>query len=113
MIIVIFVVVFWIFEVAWLMYTYTVMADAANEGVRYAIVHSSDGPAWSATTKVVQNFAKTSLHDTSGMTVSVTPAAATVPNSIQVTVSYTYVPWLHGAISTPTMSAYAKGNLVR
>ena len=40
MIVVIFTVVFWIFELGWLMYTYAVMADAANEGVRYAIVHS-------------------------------------------------------------------------
>ncbi len=43
MIVVIFTVVFWIFELGWLMYTYAVMADAANEGVRYAIVvHLSD-----------------------------------------------------------------------
>ncbi len=33
-------VVFFVFELGWLMYTYSVLADAANEGVRYAIVHS-------------------------------------------------------------------------
>lgn len=115
MISVVFLVVFWIFEVAWLMYTYTVMADAANEGVRYAIVHSSDGQTagWPATSQIVKNFAKASLHDTSGITVNVTPNGATVPNSVQVQVTYTYVPWLNGLISTPTMTAYAKGNLVQ
>lgn len=116
MIIVVFTVVFWVFEIAWLMYTYTVMADAANEGVRYAIVHSSDGagtPAWATTTQVVKTFAKSSLHDTSAITVTVTPAAATVPNSVTVQVSYTYVPWLNGFMTPPTMTAYAKGNLVR
>ena len=30
MIVVIFTVVFWIFELGWVMYTYAVMADAAN-----------------------------------------------------------------------------------
>jgi Flp pilus assembly protein TadG len=121
MIVVIFTVVFWVFEVAWIMYTYTVMADAANEGVRYAIVHSGDSSdsggrtAWSATTQVVQNFARTSLHDTSGthLKVAVTPANAVVPNAVEVRVTYTYVPWLSQFISTPTMTTYAKGNLVR
>ena len=111
MIIVVFVVVFWVFEVAWLMYTYTVMADAANEGVRYAIVHSGDA---AGTTTVVKNFAKTSLHDTSSIAVSVTfPSGSTPPNPVLVSVTYTYVPWMKGAISTPTMTAYAKGMMVR
>jgi Flp pilus assembly protein TadG len=111
MIVVIFTVVFWVFEVAWLMYTYTVMADAANEGVRYAIVHSGDA---AGTTTVVKNFAKTSLHDTSAISVSVTfPTGTTPPNPVLVSVTYTYVPWLKGVISTPTMTTYAKGMMVR
>ncbi len=63
MIVVIFTVVFWIFELGWLMYTYSVMADAANEGVRYAIVHS--GGDVSGTQARVVSFARTSLHDVS------------------------------------------------
>jgi Flp pilus assembly protein TadG len=111
MIIVIFTVVFWVFEVAWLMYTYTVMADAANEGVRYAIVHSGDSAGATARVKA---FAATSLHDTSAISVSVTfPAGTTPPNPVQVSVTYTYVPWLKGVISTPTMKTYAKGMMVR
>jgi Flp pilus assembly protein TadG len=110
MIVVIFTVVFWVFEVAWLMYTYTVMADAANEGVRYAIVHSGDN---AGTTTVVKNFAATSLHDTSAISVSVTFASGTPPSPVQVSVTYTYVPWLKGLVSTPTMTTYAKGMTVR
>jgi Flp pilus assembly protein TadG len=111
MIVVIFTVVFWVFEVAWLMYTYTVMADAANEGVRYAIVHSGDS---AGTTARVKSFAATSLHDTSAISVSVTfPTGSTPPNPVLVSVTYTYVPWLKGVISTPTMTTYAKGMMVR
>src|SRR5436309_10832266 len=65
MIVVIFTVVFWIFELGWLMFTYTVMADAANEGVRYAVVHS--GGDVSGTQARVLTFARTSLHDVSSM----------------------------------------------
>ena len=61
MIVVIFTVVFWIFELGWVMYTYAVMADAANEGVRYAVVHSGGDAA--GTKAKVKTFAQTSLHD--------------------------------------------------
>ncbi|PYX88372.1 MAG: hypothetical protein DMG67_17340, partial [Acidobacteria bacterium] len=70
MIILIFTVVFWIFELGWLMYTYSVMADAANEGVRYSIVHSG-GDATGAKSKVI-TFASTSLHNVSALNTSVT-----------------------------------------
>lgn len=112
MITVIFTVVFWIFELGWLMYTYTVMADAANEGVRYAIVHS--GGDASGTAAKVQTFAATSLHNTSSMKVSVTfpDGSASPPNHVRVTVTYTYVPWLSNYISTPTMTTFAEGTMV-
>lgn len=112
MIVVIFNVVFWVFEVGWLTYTHSVMADAANEGVRYAIVHSGGDPA--GTRSRVLTFAQTSLHNTSALSVTVNfPAgSAAPPNPVEVTVSYTYVPWLSGFINTPTMRAYAKGSMV-
>ena len=110
MIVVIIIVVFWVFEVAWLMYTYTVMADAANEGVRYAIVHSGDEAGTKARVKA---FATTSLHDTTNIGVNVTFTGSTPPSSVQVSVSYTYVPWLNGLVSTPTMTTYAKGMTIR
>lgn len=112
MIVVIFNVVFWVFEVGWITYTHSVMADAANEGVRYAIVRSGGDPA--GTRAKVLAFAQTSLHNTSALSVSVNfPAGSSAPpNPVEVTVTYTYVPWLSGFINTPTMRAYAKGNMV-
>jgi Flp pilus assembly protein TadG len=113
MFVVIFAIVFWVFEIGWLMYTYTVMADAANEGVRHAIVHSGGDSSGTQTT--VKNFAHTSLHDISAISVSVTfpDGGAAPPNRVVVTVTYTYVPWLKNYISNiPTMKTYAEGRMV-
>ena len=112
MIVVIFTIVFWVFELGWLMYTYTVMADAANEGVRYAVVRSGDNTT--AIQSYVTTFAQTSLHDVSGITVNVNyPNGTAPPNTVKVTVIYTYVPWLSGYISTPTMQTFAEGKMIR
>src|SRR6185369_10452026 len=70
MIPVIFTVVFWVFELSWLMFTFVVMANAANEGVRYSIVHSGGDAA--GTQATVQAFAATWMHDISAMSTSVT-----------------------------------------
>ena len=112
MIVVIFNVVFWVFEVGWLTYTHSVMADAANEGVRYAIVHSGGDSA--GTKAKVLTFAQTSLHNTNALSVTVNfpDGNATPPSQVEVTVSYTYVPWLSSFINTPTIKAYAKGRMV-
>jgi len=112
MIVVIFTVVFWIFELGWMMYTYSVMADAANEGVRYAVVHSG-GDAAGAKARVT-TFAQTSLHDVRAISTSVTfpDGSAAPPNHVVVTVTYTYVPWLNQFINTPTMSTYAEGRMI-
>jgi len=112
MIVIIFTVVFWIFELGWLMYTYSVMANAANEGVRYAIVHSGGDP--SGTAARVKTFAATSLHDVSAIKVDVTaPDGGYVPPSlVRVKVTYTYVPWLSKFISTPTMTTYSEGRMI-
>jgi TadE-like protein len=113
MIVIIFVVVFWIFELGWVMYTYSVMADAANEGVRYAIVHSGADP--SGTTTRVKGFAATSLHDVSAISVTVNDpdGGYTPPNRVSVTVTYTYVPWLKQFLTTTlTMQTYAEGRMI-
>jgi Flp pilus assembly protein TadG len=112
MIPVIFMVVFFVFELGWLMYTFSVMADAANEGVRYAIVHSGGDPT--GTQAQVKAFAATSLHNVSAMTVSVTPPDGTYapPNRVRVTVTYIYIPYLPKFITAPTMKTYAEGRMV-
>src|SRR5260370_40496755 len=79
--------IFGIIELIMMIYTYTVLADSAKEGVRYAIVHGCDVPASSCSgtcatactdttganvTLQVKDWAKLSFHDTSAMTVNVT-----------------------------------------
>jgi len=113
MIVVIFTVVFWIFELAGLIYTYAVLADAANEGVRYAIVHSGGDSA--GTSARVATFAGLSMHDVSAITTTVSfpDGSATPPNRVRVTVSYTYVPYLSWVFKTnPAMHAYSEGRMV-
>jgi len=121
MIIVIFMVVFFVFELGWLMYTYSVLADAANEGVRYAIVHSGGDP--SGTQAKVKTFAGASMHNVSAITTSVTfgspggsscsPSGSPAPpNLVCVTVTYIYIPFLPKFITAPTMHAYAEGRMV-
>ena len=108
----IFTVVFWVFELSWLMFTYVVLANAANEGVRYSIVHRGGDAAGTQTT--VQAFASTSLHNISAMSTSVTfpDGSAAPPGRVRVTVTYTYVPYLSGFINTPTVHAYAEGRMI-
>src|SRR2546425_12758656 len=112
MLVVIITVVLFVFELGWLMYTYSVMADAANEGVRYAIVHSGGDPA--GTEAKVRAFATTSMHNVSAMSVVVTPLDITYtpPNRVRVTVTYIYIPFLPKFITAPTMHAYAEGRMV-
>jgi hypothetical protein len=112
MMVIIFTVVFWIFELGWLMYTHSVMANAANEGVRYAVVHSGGDP--SGAEARVRSFAATSLHDVSAIHVRVFPEDGDYapPHRVSVTVTYTYVPWLSRFISTPTMKTYSEGRMI-
>jgi Flp pilus assembly protein TadG len=112
MITIIFAVVFWMFEVGWLIYTYSVMANAANEGVRYSIVHSGGDAA--GTDATVKNFATASLHDVTALTTSITfpDGSAAPPNRVRVAVTYVYIPYLPHFISAPTMRTYAEGRMV-
>jgi len=112
MITVIFMVVFFVFELGWLMYTYSVMADAANEGVRYAIVHSGGDPA--GTQAKVKTFAGASMHDVNAISTSVTfpDGSSAPPNRVRVSVTYTYIPSLPQFITAPTMHSFAEGRMV-
>src|SRR5215469_1892556 len=78
----IFLLTFLIFEFCMAIYTYSVLGNAAREGIRYAITHgtnnsscSGPGPGCSDTagsnvTNVVRGYAAISFHDISGMTVT-------------------------------------------
>jgi TadE-like protein len=102
--------VFWLFELCMFTYTCSVLNDAAQEGVRYAIVHGIDssvcsGPDTTCTNQtpysnvqaVVTGVASASLHDTSAMTVTVSygNSTAAIGNPVAVKIAYTYVPYLN------------------
>jgi Flp pilus assembly protein TadG len=92
-------------------YTYTVLAEAANEGVHYAVLNSADQ---TGAVNTVKHYASCTLHDVSQIAVSVTyPDGTTTPLSrVAVSVSYQYVPYLSSFMTNPpTMSAYAEGRL--
>ncbi|MGH9617678.1 MAG: TadE/TadG family type IV pilus assembly protein [Acidobacteriaceae bacterium] len=100
--------VFWFFELCMMTYTYSVLGDAARQGVRYAIVHGTDsgncsGPSIGCAdlsganvVAVVDNAAAMSFHNLSDMTVQVSyPDLSSAPSSrVNVTVDYTYVPYI-------------------
>lgn len=107
------VVVFMLIEMSSAIYAYTVLSEAANEGLRYAIVHSSDADLITNTTNKVTGYAGLSLHDMSGLAVVVsTPDGQTPPGRVQVTVTYPYVPYVSFLTSPPTMHTYAEGRMV-
>lgn len=120
--------VFFCFEMIMLLYSYNVLADAAKEGVRYAVVNGSNsgtpaGPNTGATSdcttnvtpvkNVVNNYAGLTFHNMSAMTVSVCylDGNNTAPNRVQVTISYLYAPYFKLPL-TPTIHAAAEGRIV-
>lgn len=126
-------VVFWTWELVMAVYTYSVLSDAAKEGVRYAIVHGSDvgaancsGPKCTDATganvaATVSEYARYSLHDISSMSVSVAfydpdvPSVATSADPgilVVVSVSYNYIPWIDLPWRPPTLKTGAQGRIV-
>jgi len=115
MMLVIFMVIFWVIEMCGMMYTYATIANAAEEGARYGATKSGVVANDTRIKTRVQNFAGTSLHDVShiSVTVSLPDGSSTPPNRVRVTVTYTYVPWLSNVVKNPlVMNAYAEGRMV-
>ncbi len=122
-----FLVSFLIFEFCMMIYTYSVLANAAREGVRYAIVHGTDSPTCSGpssgcadstgsnVSSVVQGYAAVSFHDLTNMTVTPSwPDAASTPSSrVLVTISYPYIAYFSlPGFHSPTMQVTAEGRIV-
>ena len=113
-------VVFWTWEIVMIVYTYTVISEAAKEGARYAIVHGPSvgngtcSAVGSAVTPVVQQYAKYSLHDVSAIGITVScPNGVNPPSQVSVAVSYTYVPYLKLAgLTAPVITSSAAGRIV-
>jgi Flp pilus assembly protein TadG len=122
-----FLVTFLIFEFCMTVYTYSVLGNAAREGVRYAIVHGSDSAACSGPgsgcsdtlgsniTSVVKGYTSVTFHDMTGMTVTPSwPDGTSTPASrVVVTISYPYVAYLTlPGFSPPSMQVTAEGRIV-
>lgn len=118
---------FLIFEFCMTVYTYSVLSNAAREGVRYAIVHGTDSASCSGPSAgcgdssggniktVVTGFAGVSFHDLTGMTVTPSwPDSASTPASrVKVTINYPYVAYLTlPGFTAPTMQITAEGRIV-
>jgi Flp pilus assembly protein TadG len=107
-----FTVIFGSMELCSAAYSYTVLADAANEGLHYAVRNSADQ---AGAVNTVKSYATSTLHDTSRINVSVTypDGPSTPPNRVAVSVSYQYVPYVGWILpNPPTMHAYAEGRMV-
>jgi Flp pilus assembly protein TadG len=114
---------FGLFELSMFAYTYSVLNEAAHEGVRYAIVHGTDSNACSGPNSscsdaspyanvqaVVITAASASLHDMTAMTVAVNypETGGAKPGSlVTVAVTYTYVPYVNlpGLATTTTLTS--------
>lgn len=132
--------IFGLVELLMFAYTVSVLGDAAKEGVRVAVVHGADytpasgqdGPSAGAgntcpnatsTTapdvyNAVQNIAKASFHDVSGITINICypDASNDAPNRVQVQVSYPFKPLLgvlpwSASWRTVTLSTAAEGRI--
>ena len=117
-------------EMIVLIYTYSVLADSAKEGVRYAIVHGTgvgaacSGPGGSSITCTdsaaanvvtkVTNYTSVSFHDSSAMTITPTypDGSSVAPARVRVTVSYPYQPIFGLGWPTVTLHAAAEGRIV-
>jgi Flp pilus assembly protein TadG len=118
-------------ELTVMIYTYSVLADAAKEGVRYAIVHGTgvgastcSGPGGGGVTctdsgaanvtTTVSKFTALSFHDSTAMTVtpSYPDASSVAPNRVRVTVAYQYQPIFGLGWPTMTVNAAAEGRIV-
>jgi len=119
--------VFGLFEICMLTYTCSVLNDAAQEGVRYAIVHGTsslncsgpdsgcpDQAPYSNIQAVVTNAASASLHDLTAMSVTVSYSAGTaaVGNPVRVIVVYTYIPYINLPGLHDTVSFSSQGQIL-
>jgi len=125
------VVIFGAIEMTLMIYTYNILADAAKEGVRYAIVHGTgmgasncSGPGGAGVTctdstgtniqSAVNNYTRLSFHDNTVMVVtpSFPDSSSVAPSRVRVTVSYVYQPFLNLGWATMTVNAAAEGRIV-
>jgi len=126
---------FWMWEVVMAVYTYSVISDAAREGVRYAIVHGlknqncsgpvptgfacpaggTPDPSGAKVVAVVKDYASYSFHDISSISISnvssMYPDGDNIsPHRVQVTVTYNFIPYTAFPFH-PKLTATAQGRI--
>lgn len=124
---ILFLLTFLILEFCMTVYTYSVLGNAAREGVRYAIVHGIDSakcsgpgsgctdPAGANVVSVVKGYAAVTFHDLSGMRVTPSwPDGSSAPCSrVIVSITYPYVAYLTlPGFKPPRMQITAEGRIV-
>lgn len=130
-----------IIEVFGLIYTYSVLADSAKEGVRYAVVHGfgdsscvgatsgsctcsgpgngsvtcSDAAPYANVKSAITRYASFSLHNTAAMTITTTyvDTSSVAPSRVRVTISYPYQPLFGLGWPSVNVNAAAEGRIIR
>jgi len=120
-------VIYGIIEISMAVYAMSVLANAAREGSRYAIVPGArnsncSGPNTPAcpdatgtnVQAVVTDYARFTLHDTSAMVVNVSWPDGNVDQGsrVQVDVSYTYSPWIRLPWTSPILRASSEAHIL-
>lgn len=121
--------IFWVVDFSMYIYTYNVLAEAAKEGVRYAIVHGcgttpticsgtcspacSDANGSNVSAQVT-NWAQLSFHDISQMRVGVAypDGSAAAPSRVQVNVQYSYKSYFALGFTPLPIYATAEGRIL-
>jgi Flp pilus assembly protein TadG len=130
-IVIVMVILFGAIELIVMIYTYNVLADAAKEGVRYAIVHGTgtgaancSGPGGGGVScsdstgtniqTVVSNYTQVSFHNPAAMVVtpSYPDSSSVAPSRVRVTINYVYQPFTRLGWPTMTVNAAAEGRIV-
>jgi Flp pilus assembly protein TadG len=107
----VFLTLFFVFELCMMIYAYTTLAGAANEGLRYAITHSGD---ISGTQAKVVTYARLSGQNitTSDVAVTFPDGSSEPPHRVRITVSKSYATFTRFFTVAPTLRAYAEGRAV-
>ena len=120
---------FWVIEFSMYIYTYSILSEAAKEGVRYAIVNGCGTPpstcsgtctpactdaAGSNVSAQVKNWAQLSFHDVSGIVVNVVypDGSGAAPSRVQVNVQYSYKSYFNLGLASSPMYATAAGRIL-
>ena|SRR5437867_105788 len=104
------IVMMWVLQFMLLIYDYVVLAGAAKQGVRYAVVHGTyNSVSATAVENVVKNYAG---FDAITVNVSYEGGSTGVNKWVRVTVSYPFVSLFNFGWSPPILKAAAQGRII-